>query len=60
METLMSALIAFVVIVIIGDVFGSFGARLLTRPGVDPPVWAAPLIRKWEQLLEADDVYFGL
>jgi len=56
----MSALIAFVVIVIIGDVFGSFGARLLTRPGVDPPVWAAPLIRKWEQLLEADDVYFGL
>lgn len=49
METLMSALLAFVVIVIAGDVFGSFGSRLLVRPGTQPPAWAEPLLDLWEQ-----------
>jgi hypothetical protein len=56
METLVSALLSFVIIVIAGDVFGSFGSRLLVRPGTRPPAWAEPLLTKWEQREGVDDV----
>ena len=53
----MSALLSFVIVVIAGDVFGSFGSRLLVRPGIRPPAWAEPLIDKWEQRAGVDDVF---
>lgn len=49
METLLSALLSFVILVVAGDVFGSFGSRLLVRPGTQPPAWAEPLLNRWEQ-----------
>jgi hypothetical protein len=54
----MSAFVALAVVVIVGDVFGSFASRLVIRPGIDPPVWAAPLISKWAQRMGVDDEFY--
>lgn len=56
METLIGGFLAIVIIVIAGDVFGSFGSRLLVRPGITAPEWAQPLISAWEQRAGVSDV----